>query len=76
MISKHADNTKIGGIVFSEDVYQESQQDLELPGTWAEEWQMEFNSRLIHFGKINHGMICTVKCRAMGSIAEQRDLGV
>ena len=43
MVSKFADDTKIGGIVDSEESYLGLQQDLDRLGQWADEWQMEFN---------------------------------
>ena len=43
MISKFADDTKIGGIVDIEEGYQKLQQDLDQLGKWAKKWQMEFN---------------------------------
>eukprot|EP00061_Rhincodon_typus_P006699 g27627.t1 len=43
MVSKFADDTKIGGVVNSEEGYLRVQRDLDQMGQWAEEWQMEFN---------------------------------
>jgi len=43
MISKFADDTKVGSIVDSEERYQKLQQDLDQLGKWAEKWQMEIN---------------------------------
>ena len=45
MISKFADDTKIDGIIDSEEGYQKLQQDLDQLGKWAEKWQMEFKQR-------------------------------
>ena len=42
MIGKFADDTKIGGVVDSEDC-QRIQQDVNWLETWAERWQMELN---------------------------------
>ena len=43
MVSKFADDTKIDGIVDSEESYLQLQRDLDQLGQWADEWQMEFN---------------------------------
>eukprot|EP00061_Rhincodon_typus_P018011 g46989.t1 len=43
VVSKFADNTKIGGIVGSEEGFLRLQRDLDEMGQWAETWQMEFN---------------------------------
>eukprot|EP00061_Rhincodon_typus_P001378 g14633.t1 len=54
MLSKFADDTKIGDAVVSEEGYFRIQQDLDQMGRWAEEWQMEFNldkCEVLHFGK-------------------------
>ena len=56
MVSKFADDTKIGGIVDSEKSYLQLQRDLEQLGQWADEWQMEFNldkRKVMHFGRSN-----------------------
>ena len=53
MVSKFADDTKIGGIVDSEEGYLGLQWDLDQLGQWADEWQMEFNldkCEVMHFG--------------------------
>eukprot|EP00061_Rhincodon_typus_P001733 g15612.t1 len=44
MVSKFADDTKIGGVVDSEKGYLRVQWDLAQMGQWTEEWQMEVNS--------------------------------
>eukprot|EP00061_Rhincodon_typus_P014892 g42258.t1 len=43
MISKFADDTKIGGVVDSEEAYLRVQWDLDQMGHWAKEWQTKFN---------------------------------
>eukprot|EP00061_Rhincodon_typus_P010597 g35003.t1 len=44
MVTKFADDTKIGGGVDSKEGYFRVQWDLDQMGQWAEKWQMEFNS--------------------------------
>ena len=53
MVSKFADDTKIGGTVDSEEGYLGMQRDLDQLGQWADEWQMEFNldkCEVMYFG--------------------------
>ena len=42
LISKFADDTKVGGIADSSEDRQRMQQDTDQLETWAERWQMEF----------------------------------
>ena len=63
MVSKFADDTKIGDIVDSEGGYLGLQQDLDQLGQWAVEWQMEFNldkCEVMHFGRSNQGRTCSL----------------
>ena len=79
MVSKFADDTKIGGIVDSEEGYLGLQQDLDQLGQCADEWQMEFNldkCEVMHFGRSNQARTYSVNGRALGRVIEQRDLGV
>ena len=58
VVSKFADETKTGGILFSEEGYLRLRWDLDQLGQWAEEWQMEFNldkCKVMHFGRLNQG---------------------
>ena len=64
MVSKFADDTKICGIVDSEESYLRLQRDLDQLGQWADEWQMEFNlnkCEVMHFGRLNQGRTYSVK---------------
>ena len=48
-------------------------------GQWTDKWQMEFNLDkcvVMHFGRLNQGRTYSVNGRALGRVAEQRDLGV
>eukprot|EP00061_Rhincodon_typus_P009006 g32134.t1 len=54
LINKFADQTKIGGVVDSEEDCQRIQQNIEQLEAWAEKWQMEFNldkCELMYFGR-------------------------
>eukprot|EP00061_Rhincodon_typus_P009573 g33185.t1 len=79
MVSKFADETKIGGVLDSKEGYLRVQRDLEHMGHWAEEWQMEFNldkCEVLHFGEANKGMTYTFNGRALRRVTELRNLGV
>ncbi|XP_059843914.1 P-selectin glycoprotein ligand 1 isoform X2 [Hypanus sabinus] len=78
-ISKFADDTKIGGVVDSEEGFQSLQRDLDQLEKWAEKWQMEFNTdkcEVLHFGRTNQGRTYKVNGRTLRSAVEQRDLGI
>ena len=71
MVSKFTDDTKIGGIMDSEEGYLGLQQDLDQLGQWADEWQMEFNldkCEVMHFGRSNQGR--TGQARMIGQNGE------
>jgi len=58
MVSKFADDTKIGSIVDGEESHLGLQQDLDQLRQWADEWQLEFNldkCEVMHFGRSNQG---------------------
>ena len=78
-ISKFADDTKIGGVVDSEEGFQSLQRDLDQLEKWAEKWQMEFNAdkcEILHFGRTNQSRTYRVNGRTLKSAVEQRDLGI
>jgi len=79
LVGKFADDTKIGGIVESEEGYPGLQRDLDQLGQRADEWQMELNldkCKVMHFGRSNQGRTYSVNGGALGRVAEQRDLVV
>eukprot|EP00061_Rhincodon_typus_P006467 g27134.t1 len=43
MVSKFADDTKISGVMDSEEDYLRVQEDPDQMDQWAEDWQMELN---------------------------------
>ncbi|PLS49478.1 hypothetical protein CYV29_15670, partial [Carnobacterium maltaromaticum] len=79
LISKFADDTKIGGVADSEGDCQRIQQNIDRLESWAEKWQMEFNQgkcEVMHFGRSNSRVNYTVNGKVLGKIDVQRDLGV
>jgi len=78
-ISKFADDTKVGGVVDSEEGCYRLQRDLDKLQSWAERWQMEFNvekCEVMHFGRNNKCVEYRANGRTLNSVDEQRDLGV
>eukprot|EP00061_Rhincodon_typus_P010482 g34805.t1 len=75
MISKFADDTKIGGVVDSEEGYLTVQQDLDEMG-WevADEFNLD-TYEVLHFGQANQSSTYTLNGKVLRSVAEQRDLG-
>eukprot|EP00061_Rhincodon_typus_P007917 g30070.t1 len=62
IVSKFVDDSKIGGVVDSEEGYLRIQQDLDQMGRWAEEWHTEFNldnCEVQHSGKANQSRTYT-----------------
>ena len=84
IISKFADDTKVGRIV--EDEAQRDQLQSEINGLvdWAETWQMSFNAskcKVMHFGKNNHEYDYTTGGYVPGGqilekSTEEKDVGV
>eukprot|EP00061_Rhincodon_typus_P002924 g18823.t1 len=79
MVRKFADDTKMGGIVDSDENYLRVQQDRAQMGRMAEEWQVEFKldkCEVLHFGNANEGKTFMVNGRALWCVVEQRNVGV
>ena len=84
IISKFADDTKVGRVVKEDKDREALQKDLDNLMDWSEEWQMLFNSgkcKVIHFGKNNPGFSYTMGGYApagsvLESVVEEKDVGV
>eukprot|EP00061_Rhincodon_typus_P005143 g24308.t1 len=79
LISKFADDTKIGGVVKSEEDCQGIQQDINQLEAWAEKWQIEFNPdkcEVMQFRRSSTDGNYTVNGRILKSIDMKKDLGV
>eukprot|EP00061_Rhincodon_typus_P018024 g47008.t1 len=73
MVSKFADDGKIGSVVDSKKGYLRVQRDLDQMSKWAEDWQMEFNldkCEVLHFEKANQGRTYTLNVKVLGSVAK------
>ena len=78
-VGKFADNTKVGGVVHSVEDCQRLQRDIDRMQKWAEKWQKEFNPEkceVVYFGRTNSKAEYNVNGRILGSVEEQKDLGV
>ena len=78
MVSKFADDTKIGGIVDSEEIYLQLHRDHDQLGQKADEWQMEFNldkCEVMHFGRLNQGRIYSVNGGVLGRVTDKEISG-
>ena len=84
ILSKFADDTKVGCEVNSEEDRLLLQDDIDCLMIWAEEWQLEFNAskcKVLHLGKKNKQFSYTMGGHAPGGqILEvtkcERDIGV
>ncbi|XP_062897160.1 uncharacterized protein LOC134342681 [Mobula hypostoma] len=78
-VSKFADDTKVGGVEDSVEGCQRLQRDIDRMQNWAEKWQMEFNPvkcEVVHFGRSNMMTEYFISGKILGSVEDQRDLGV
>eukprot|EP00061_Rhincodon_typus_P013531 g39957.t1 len=69
-VNKFAVDTKIGGVVDSEESYLRVHWDLDQMGRWAKEWQMEFNS-----DKWLRGLSYRKRLNRLGLFLRQRPWG-
>ena len=84
ILSKFADDTKIGAIADTEENRQALQNNIERASDWADKWQMKFNAakcHMIHFGGKNPCHSYTMGGYAPGgqildSVNNEKDLGI
>ena len=79
ILSKFADDTKIGGIVNSDDARNVLQQVLNRAVEWSEKWQMQFNPSkctVIHFGRKNQEFQYNMSGQMLEAVNSEKDLGV
>ena len=78
MISKFADDTKVGRTILDKNDIVDLQNDLRLLGKWADKWQMKFNAdkcKVIHFGGGTTSEY-VMDSQTLENIDEEKDLGV
>lgn len=79
MISKFADDTKIGINANDELAIEQLQGDLNKIGDWSEKWQMPFNldkCKVMHVGHRNNKAKYELRGRELEICNEEKDLGV
>ena len=79
-VLKFADDTKVFGRVDSESDREGLQRDLDRLVQWSEKWQMKFNvkkkCKVMLLGRRNLGGEYVMNGGALGTVEEERDLGV
>ena len=79
MLLKFADDTKLVGIVSSEDEIEKLRTDLNRLYSWSIDWQMLFNMdkcKVVHFGYKNSTTDYFIGDVSIKSGSEEKDLGI
>lgn len=79
LISKFADDTKMGARALTEADRERLQRDLDTLVNWANRWQMEFNvekCKVLHLGSNNQRFQYTMSGIPLETTEEEKDLGV
>ena len=79
ILSKFADDTKIGGDAGAADRVEVIQTAVDKAAEWADRWQMKFNAdkcTVIHFGRNNNQHDYTMGGRTLQKEQSEKDLGV
>ena len=79
IISKFADDTKMGIDASDETEIKRAQEALRKIGSWSEEWQMPFNvdkCKVMHIGPRNNKAKYELLGKQLATCSEEKDLGV
>ena len=78
-LSKFADDTKVYGVVSTQEQIKQMRQDLENLYNWSQDWLMLFNldkCKVMHFGKHNDKELYFMGNTCLSPVVEEKDLGV
>jgi len=78
-VLKFTDDTKLFDIVDNQTQAQNLQKDIDILGSWAQEWQMKFNvekCKVVHYGRDNIGYNYTLYGQPLTALDSEKDLGV
>ena len=79
LISKFADDTKLGGVIRTSSDMLDLQADLDILSEWSERWQMKFNTdkcKAIRFGNFQSEDNYIMNGQQLDWVTEEKDLGV
>lgn len=79
LISKFADDTKLGIDASDEAAIKQAQEALRKIGQWSEDWQMPFNvdkCKVMHIGSRNNKVKYELLGKELSTCSEEKDLGV
>jgi hypothetical protein len=79
ILSKFADDTKLGHHVLNESDRNVLQSQLDLLSKWAETWGMEFNvtkCKVMHIGRQNQNFDYTMQGQALTTVEREKDIGI
>ena len=79
ILSKFADDTKVGKIISGDEDRQLLQTALDLLCNWADRWEMRFNvekCHVLHLGKNNQKHSYTMNGNTLDSTDKEKDIGV
>ena len=79
ILSKFADDTKVGRVVISDNDHKTMQSAIDLIMKWSREWQMDFNiskCKILHFGRSNQCKSYLMDGQPLKACSEETDIGV
>ena len=79
ILSKFADDTKLGHTVISQNDKEILQSQLDSLTKWADKWGMEFNvskCKVMHLGSRNNNFTYTMKGEILNVVDHEKDIGI